>query len=476
MGPGVTMSEGPRAAEPAWRISALNAAIAEALRVRFPAEVWVVGEISNLRHRSGTAYFDLVEHDGDRGRTIAQLPAAVLRWERARFDADLARIEGFALADGIEVLVGGRVDLFEPWGRVQLRVTRIDPAHTLGHMQAARDRLMAELAARGVLRANRRRTVGRPPLRIGLVTAPGTKGEQDLLSALAASGWPFHVVRAGARVQGPTCEVEVARALGRLARLHEREPLDVVALVRGGGSAVDLQGFDAPGVAEAIVAAPFPVWTGLGHEQDRSVADEVAHACWPTPTAVGRELVDAVAGCANEVDEAAGALAAGAQGLLEATRRDLARAGDRLAGGVTLRLRAAHAELDRAAGQLQGLPRTRLAREERDLTRVRASLATAAAGATTPGERTRLARAAGSLVREAEQLVAARRGRLELAQARLASLDPAVQLQRGFSITRDHRGAVVRSVRDVPVGAQLVTEVADGRLVSRRTTDDQEAT
>jgi exodeoxyribonuclease VII large subunit len=449
------------------RLSELNRAIAAALTDRFPDEVWVVGEISNLRERSGTRYFDLVEPNESGRGNLAQLPAAVLRWERRAFDADLARVDGFALADGVEVLVRGAVDFYEPWGKLQLKVRGIDPEHTLGRMRLAREQLLAQLAERGVLRANATRTVGQPPLRVGLVTAPLSQAEHDLRAVLRASGWAFQLVRAAARVQGPACEAEVAGALAQLARLHALEPLDVVVLIRGGGSALDLQGFDTPGIAEAIIAAPFAVWTGLGHEQDRAVADQVAHTAWPTPTAVGRGLVDAVAACADRLEVAASALVVGSTGRLETAGHHLEQQAATLVAGAAAELRGADARL---AGSIRGLgqlSRARLRREHRELRTREVALARSAGRATIPAARAGLARSELALQRLVGNATYRATHRLDIAEARLAALDPAVQLARGFSVTRDALGRPVRSVADVRPGAVLTTQLVDGQLTSR---------
>ena len=448
------------------RLSELNRAIADAIAHRFPDEVWVVGEVSNLRERGGTRYFDLVEPDEHGRGNLAQLPAAVLRWERRSFDADLDRVEGFTLADGVEVLVRGAVDFFQPWGKLQLKVRGIDPEHTLGRLRLAREQLLADLANRGVLRANAARSIGQPPLRIGLVTAPGSQAEHDLRAVLHDSGWGFRIVRAGARVQGPACESEVAAALDQLAQLNARQPLDVVVLIRGGGSALDLQGFDTPGVAEAIIAAPFPVWTGIGHEQDRSVADEVAHTAWPTPTAVGRGLVDAVVTCADRLETAAAALVTGSNGLLETAGRHLEQQAATLVAGSNAELRGAGARLTGSVRGLEQLSRARLRRERRDLGARSVGLDRSARRATLPSATARLGRAHDALRRLAGVPLDRSARRLEVAEARLAAVDPAVQLARGFSITRDVDGRVVRSVVEVAAGAGLTTQLPDGQLTS----------
>jgi exodeoxyribonuclease VII large subunit len=432
------------------RLTELNRAIGAAISARLGGEVWVIGEVTNLRERNGTRYFDLVEHDdGGRG-TVAQLPATVLRWERAGFDADARSLEGFSFGAGVEVLVRGQVDFYEPWGKVQLKVRGIDPAHTLGQMQAARDQLVADLVRRGDLRRNADRVVGLPPLHVGLVTAPDSQAEHDLRAVLATSGWGFRLVRAGARVQGPACEPEVVAALGQLALLHEREPLDVVLLLRGGGSAVDLQGFDTRGIAEAIVAAPFPVWTGIGHERDRSVADEVAHHAWATPTAAGRALVDAVDACEQRVRDAVAELVDGVDRTRRRADRELSGHASSLAVGAAAGLRGARTSLTRGAMQLTQLAASRLRRDSADLDRRRQLLAEVGGRATVPAQRQRLA----------------------VLEARLRAADPQVQLARGFSITLNDRGEVVRSVRQAPPGTRVRTRLVDGALVARVETSE----
>jgi exodeoxyribonuclease VII large subunit len=427
------------------RLRDLNRAIGEAIAARFGEDVWVVGEVSSLRERNGTRYFALVEHDERGGRTVAKLPAVVLRWDRDRFDAEARQLDGFALADGVEVLVRGSVEVYEPWGEVRLRVRGIDPAHTLGRMQAARDQLVADLVRRGLLRRNADRPVGQPPLHVGLVTAPDSQAEHDLRAVLAASGWGFRLVRAGARVQGPACETDVAAAIAHLAELHLRRPLDVVVLIRGGGSAVDLQGFDTPGVAEAIVGAPFPVWTGIGHQQDRSVADEVAHTAWATPTAVGRGLVDAVDDCELRVREAVDGLVDGVDRVRRRAVQRLVGQAASLAAGAGAGLRGAGSTLERNADQLGQLARAQLRRTGTDLDRHRRALVASAERATVPAQWQRLA----------------------TLDARVRAADPVAQLARGFSITHGDRGEVIRSVHGLVPGTRLHTRLADGTVTSR---------
>ena len=166
-------------------------------------------------------------------------------------------------------------------------MTDIDPAFTLGRLAADRDRLLRLLDAEGLL--GRQAALSRPlvPLRVGLVTAGGSAAEHDVMDELRRSGLGFRVVRADARVQGPTAPRSVAWGLRAVAA----RGADVVLLVRGGGATTDLAAFDSEVIARAVAGLDTPVLTGIGHDIDRSVADEVAHAAYKTPTACAQAVV-----------------------------------------------------------------------------------------------------------------------------------------------------------------------------------------
>ncbi len=448
------------------RVSELGSEIARALRDGLPEMVWVRGELSNYRApRGGNLYFDLVEHDPDRGQTVAKLSATVLRWERASFDRDLAVAPGLELADGVEVLLGGSVSYYEPWGRLQLKVSRIDPAYTLGALSVARDRVLADLGSRGLLRRNAAHDVPPAPLRVGVVVSAGSDAEADVLSQLRRSGFAFEVVLAHARVQGRDCEASVVGAVTALGRLHSARPLDVVVVARGGGSRLDLAGFDTAGVAEAIATAPFPVWSAIGHQQDRSVADEVSHTCWSTPTAAGQALATAVGDCAVRVDSALASLRTVAGNRVAAAHQRLAQCAGRLEGNADQRLQRTRRDLLRTATTLGAAPGAVLRGERQRVGRASSGLAASAPRAGID-ERRRLERAVGILERATRATLERAGSRLELAEARVDAADPIRQLARGYTITRDAAGRALSSVTGLGHGDQITTELSDGSVAS----------
>ncbi len=407
-----------------------------------PDDFWVEGEISGLhRARNGHVYFDLIEPGEDPGASpAATLPVVLFRDTRDRVNRLLKRHgDPIRMSDGVSVRIQGRVDYYPPSGRVQLRMSSIDPTFTLGRLTAHRDALLAALSAEGVLRANAARSLVPVPLRVGLVTSVGSAAYADISKVFERSGFAFTVVEVDTPVQGAGVEVQVAAAI----RAADSAGVDVLLVARGGGSKTDLAVFDHERVARAITSARVPVVTGIGHDIDRSVADEVAHTSTTTPTAAAQFVV-------GRVEDWLDRLADRETHLVAAGRRAVQRAEQRLEtvrSGVAVLTRNV---LDRSDRQLTSRC-GRLVRTARSVER----------------------RALGQIARGVARLeVAQRHGltvaerRVDAAAAQVRALDPAGALARGWSITRDGDGRVVRSAAAVEPGDAVTTQLVDGVLTS----------
>ena len=377
-------------AEVTYTVGELTAAINRQLRSGFGAGVWVTGEISGRRDSGAHTYFSLVEDlDGSKATLSVSLFANVKRTLTPMLAAN--RLE---LTDGTKVRVYGTLDVYAPSGRLSLKISAIDPEFTLGDISAARDAVLARLAGAGLLEANGRVPMPVVPMKVGLVTSVDSAAWHDFIDELTRSGFGFHVVAVDARVQGDQAEQMVSAGIATAVA----QGVDVIAVVRGGGARNDLAAFDTEGIARAIANCPVPVLTGIGHEIDRSVADEVSHTALKTPTACAGWLVDRVSEFVDGVESRAVSVAA-------RTHAAVARSAERLRSRAD-RLAKVNLALDHAARRID--------------------------------ERAR---------------------RLEL-------LDPARLLERGWSITLDSSGRVVRSIDDAEAGTTLVTRVADGRITS----------
>jgi exodeoxyribonuclease VII large subunit len=417
----VSLFEGPDGpgGAPTWTVPELAVHLGRVMAGAFPDDLWVEGQIRDLsRAKNGHVYFTLVEPTEAGRQPRAQLAVTLLAPERQHVNDQLMRAGGSVrMTDGVEVRIRGRVRWYAPRGVVQLRMDAIDPAFTLGRLQADRERLLAALTTEGIIGRNARVPFPLVPLRIGLVTSIGSAAHADVMAELTASGFGFDVVEVDARTQGDDCAPSVVRALTRLTELR----VDVVLLVRGGGARTDLAGFDAELMARAIAAMPVPVLTGIGHEVDRSIADEVAHRAHKTPTAAAADVVRAVRAYLDRVDRLAVAISRAASGVAN----------------------AADARLDRRAERLRRVASSTLDRRLTHLDR---------AG-------TRLGRAADRC------LVVAERD-LDRRDTVVRAHDPQLALDRGWSITTTADGRLVRSPSDVAPGDALITRVAGGRITS----------
>ena len=435
--PGLEPQEDPAQT---WRVGELGAHLERLLAGAFPGDVWVEGQIRDLsRPASGLVFFQLAE-PAPHGQTPTATVAVVLRRPEKVFVNNLLRRSGGAVRmdDGIEVRIKARVRWYRPRGVLQLQMLSIDPAFTLGRLAADRERTLAALREDGLLDANRRRPVPAVPLRIGLVTSLGSAAHADFLAELRTSELGFTVYEADARTQGMDCEPSVVAALAAVSRLD----IDVVALVHGGGARTDLTGFDSNVIARAIAAMGVPVLTGIGHETDRSIADEVAHTAFKTPTAVADHLIDRVIEFRSRTSE-----------VWEATARAAARRLDHATARLDERARRSAA----AAGRSLVHQRQRV-----DALAPRTS---SAAGRALDRHRSRVDRAGEVLTSVAPRHLTRADTEIDGIAARVRAHDPVVALRRGWSITRDADGEVVRTAVQA-AGTTLVTDLADGTVTS----------
>ena len=264
---------------PTYTVGELAEAINGALRRRFDDGVWVRGEIQGWNERGPHAYFRLVE-DGDDGK--ATINVQFFANARMRLRPLLAK-HRLRLADGLAVRIFGHLDFYAPSGQLGLKMGGIDPRFTLGELALQRDEVVRRLVAAGLYDRNRGRAMPVAPLRVGVVTSTASAAWADFRHELERSGIGFELRVVDVRVQGEWAVAEVSAGVRTLAR---RPDVDVVVVIRGGGSRTELATFDHEDIATAVATAPVPVLTGLGHEIDRSVADEVAHLALKTPTAL----------------------------------------------------------------------------------------------------------------------------------------------------------------------------------------------
>jgi exodeoxyribonuclease VII large subunit len=445
--------------EPTYSVSQLCGEVRDFLGEAFSA-VWVVGEAQRVRPSArGHVYFELVEK-GERDEIVGKLDAVIWKGDFLKIQRLLAGSEQ-RLTDGVQIRCRGSLDFYAPSGRLQLCVREVDPAFTLGLLERRRRETLAALAAAGLLEANRALPLAELPLSIALITSGGSAAYHDFLSGLAESGYGFRVLFLHAAMQGRDAEREVVSALASLAGLA----IDCAVLIRGGGSRTDLAAFDSRSIAEAIARAPFPVLTGLGHEIDQAIADLTAHTAFKTPTKVAEFLIERIAGVEEEIESLRRRLLREALEPLRASREALGRA-ERGVSLARMRLGAAGARIEEHARTLARLGRSALRTAGRRGEVLRSRLAELTPRKLGTVERDR--------VRLGERLAGAGRGKVREAAATLQGierlcrqLDPERTLERGFSLTRDAAGRLIRQPAQVGAGDLVTTRVAGGEFNSR---------
>jgi exodeoxyribonuclease VII large subunit len=393
------------AGPPVYSVSQVLAGLKGLLQDRV-GRLWVSGEVSNLRvPASGHAYFTLKDDAG-------QLRAVLFRGAARRlvFDPE----------DGLEVLAYGELTVYEPRGDLQLIVQELEPRGR-GALQLAFEQLRARLEGEGLFDAERKQELPAWPRVVGVVTSSGAAALRDVVHVVERRFPAQPLLLASSRVQGAGAEDELAAAL---QALDAQPDVEVILLVRGGGSLEDLQPFNTERLARAIAACATPVVSGVGHEVDVTIADLAADVRAATPSA-------AAAAALPDRERVAIRLDRDARRLVTAGRRAIERMRNRAdAGAESLRLQA---------------PRERLA-----------------------ARRGQLVAAGRALRREIQALLAARAAGMAAAAGRLETLSPLGVVARGYAIVeRAADGAIVRRAGDVAVGDGLRVRLAEGELDAR---------
>ncbi|MGY9071603.1 MAG: exodeoxyribonuclease VII large subunit [Acidimicrobiales bacterium] len=443
-----------------WAVDELCGAVSEAIQVVFPDELWIRGEIKGLRRSpAGHLYFDLIEPNAKGRGADMRISVVAFRGPLRGIEAVLKKVGDLKLEDGIEVRIRGRLDYYPPQGRIQFLMNAIDPRYTLGQLAADRDRVLQVLAAEGLLERNRMLAMPIVPLRVGLVTSDDSAAYNDVVAELSKSSFAFQVHLADARVQGVHAEESLVRAILLVSQLD----IDVVMVVRGGGAKTDLVAFDRESVARAIAICPVPVIVGIGHEIDRSVVDDVAHASLKTPTACAAAIVDRVQSFVQQLDAAAHTLASRSARSITATEHLLADRTTLLARSTLGSLRLGEQHLGAASARIRRASTRSLTANGERTSLLAARLSSAATRQLTRAE-VRLSALSPRVATEANRVIDRQQRHLDGAASLVAAVHPDKTLSRGFSITRTAAGETVTS--PPPTGTSLLTETIGGSFAS----------
>jgi len=386
---------------------------------------WVRGEVSNLRvQASGHMYFSLK----DAG---AQLSAVLFRGDAAR--------QRVRLRDGQQVLVFGRVSVYEARGQYQLVVREV-VEDGVGRLQQEFEALKRRLAAEGLFDAERKRALPALPRTIGFITSPTGAAVQDFLRILARRGWRGRVVVLPARVQGAEAAAEMVEAL----RVAERLGIfDLLVIGRGGGSLEDLWAFNEEPLVRAVAACPIPIISAVGHEIDFTLCDFAADLRAETPSGAAEHISSGFVAVEERVRQLSEGLCRAAQRGLEGWQQRVLRMENRL------KLLSPGAQIEQYALRLDDC----------------ANRLGAALRMNVQEARHRLASAEGAWARVSPELRLGQLAQqLDGLEKRLHSVSAHSVLQRGFAIVRDESGRPVTQRAGLAAGQRVETEFSDGRV------------
>jgi len=403
--------------------------IRAALETKFGA-VWVQGEISNYKlHPSGHQYFTLKDQR-------AQISCVIWR------DTMLPRQ---SLTDGAQVQVYGAVTVFEARGQYQLNVQILQPLG-VGQLQAKFEALKRKLQAEGLFAPERKRPLPKFPRRIGIVTSPSGAAIRDMLNVLRRRAPWLQILINPVRVQGTGAAQEIAVAIRELVTPNESfDPVDLIVVTRGGGSIEDLWEFNEEIVARAIFHSVVPIVSAVGHEIDFTICDFAADLRAPTPSAAAELIVPDIMDLQRQIDRCARAL--GRQ-LLSPVRDGQQR------------LDHAHEILQRClAHKIDGYKRALLhaLRVLQARSPVRELMM----------RRNRFIDLHRRLVACPARLIATARHRFSRIEGILRVLGPDATLGRGYSMTMNDRGQIIRSAAEVRSKMKIHTRVSDGEFDSQ---------
>ncbi|MGF1784748.1 exodeoxyribonuclease VII large subunit [Photobacterium swingsii] len=438
-----------------FTVSSLNAEVRLLLENEMGI-VWLVGELSNLSMPvSGHWYFTLKD-------SRAQVKCAMFRGNNRRVT--------FKPANGTQVLVKARLSLYEPRGDYQLIIESMQPEGD-GRLQQQFEQLKMNLAAEGLFAQSLKKQLPEQPKRVGIITSKTGAALHDILNVLQRRDPSLPVVIYPTMVQGEGSAISIAQAIGRA---NARQECDVLIVGRGGGSLEDLWAFNEEIVARTIAASQIPIISAVGHEVDVTIADFVADMRAPTPSAAAELVSRDNSHQTQKINQKTQQLTHSVRQYLSDRRRHLTHLQHRLERQhPQLRLNQQSQRLDDASSRLERAMKNYIVHHRQHLNRNEHKLALHSPVQTLKQQANRLERVESRLHDAMDRRLLTARHQLAMAAEKLETVSPLATLGRGYSITRDSKGKVIRDTNQVSHGDTITTKVANGEIQSVVSKDHQ---
>jgi exodeoxyribonuclease VII large subunit len=434
-----------------WKVRDLVVAVRTHIEREY-SDAWIEGEISNFRApESGHLYFTL--KDGN-----AQIRVVMFR--------SSARLLRFRPADGLQVVVRGRVTVYEDRGELQISAEYMEPKGA-GSLQLAFEQLKAKLEAEGLFAAERKKRIPTLPSRIGIVTSAQAAALRDILNILQRRHHSVNVMIFPAQVQGDAACYEVAEGV-RYFNKHDN--VEVIIVARGGGSAEDLAPFNHEALARTIAASEIPVISAVGHETDFTITDFVADLRAPTPSAAAELVIRS----RQEIEEQSSVLH---DRLTRAMRYRLLMGRQSLTelaqhgafGRIMEVIRQRQQKLDDLTHRMELAERNLLQQLHRRWETISAAVRHYDLRLVLSGMRKELDSKTTALLAVTRNVLLQHRVRTERLDTALQSLSPLAILDRGYALVFDSEGTLLKDSGRIKVGDEISARLAKGEIQAQVT-------
>src|SRR6202521_4853392 len=437
-----------------WTVRDLVAAVRTHVEREY-GDVWVEGEISNFRAHDGHLYFTLKDQN-------AQIRVVMFR--------SAARLLRFRPENGMQVVVRGRVTIYEDRGELQVSAEYVEPKGA-GALQIAFEQLKAKLEAEGLFDSARKKPIPTLPVRIGIVTSPQGAALRDILNILRRRHDTASVLIFPAQVQGEAAALEVTAGV---RYFNKAKNVDVIIVARGGGSAEDLAAFNHEGLARTIAGSGIPIISAIGHETDFTIIDFVADLRAPTPSAAAELVIRSRQEIEAQAEDLYRRLERGLRYRLRRARQELTERAQH--GAFARMMRGIHRrqqKLDEQRFRLEKAERQLLERCHRRCENVSATIRHYDARRRLAAIRQQLQAQVASLAAATHTRVLESRGVLDRRSASLEALSPLAILNRGYALVFDAKGRLVKDAARLKAGDELSARLARGRIRARVTATER---
>lgn len=445
-------------------LSALLAQVKELLQQNLSSTYWVVAEISDLKENaSGHCFLELVEKKDASERLTARCSgviwASIWRMLKSYFETSTNR----PLSRGLKVLLQVTPEFNELYG-FSLVVRDIDPTYTMGDLAMQRKHTIEQLKVDGVWDMNRQLELPVVIQRIAIVSSEKAAGLIDFLKHLTENpyGFRFNIKLFQAIMQGNMAEASIVEALDSIFAQIER--FDVVVVIRGGGAKTDLQCFDSYHLASNIAQFPLPVLTGIGHEQDDSVVDMVAHTRLKTPTAVADFIVSSALTFSNELIELESRLVESVQFIFNKEKEQIDDLLQHIPELVRYELGREKQDVLQLSLMVSQRVSKLLDRQNNQLNRSLYAVSHASS-LSVQRQNVSLKLLMQRIQHSAKSAMQLQKHRLQMAAQLAAVVDPDAVLKQGYSLSTAN-GKLVRSADELTSGSVLVTRFGKGKAQS----------